>query len=318
MIARTLRMSGGIGIWLAVVWLALGLALPWLVFPRLAADIVIWALFAVALDLLLGYAGLLSFGHAMFWGASSYLCGILIVRAHWSFVPAVLGGILAAVIIAAIVGAVSIRRQGIYFAMITLAFAQLVFFFANQFKDFTGAENGLQGVPRPWLFGLPVNDDRAFYYIALAFAVLGVAFALRVVHSPFGQVLTAIRENEPRAISLGYASNLYKFGAFVLSAALSGLAGSLYVIAHGFTSLDTVQWQTSGQVVIMTVLGGMGTIFGPMFGAALYLLINDRLSTLTNSPGFVMGALFIVVVSLFRRGIVGELIHLFTRKKPAA
>ena len=317
MIARTLRMSGGIGIWLAVVWLALGLALPWLVFPRLAADIVIWALFAVALDLLLGYAGLLSFGHAMFWGASSYLCGIFIVRAHWSFVPAVLGGILAAVIIAAIVGAVSIRRQGIYFAMITLAFAQLVFFFANQFKDFTGAENGLQGVPRPWLFGLPVNDDRAFYYIALAFAVLGVAFALRVVHSPFGQVLTAIRENEARAISLGYASNLYKFGAFVLSAALSGLAGSLYVIAHGFTSLDTVQWQTSGQVVIMTVLGGMGTIFGPMFGAALYLLINDRLSTLTNSPGFVMGALFIVVVSLFRRGIVGELIHLFTRKKPA-
>ena len=317
MIARTLRMSGGIGIWLAVVWLALGLGLPWLVFPRLAADIVIWALFAVALDLLLGYAGLLSFGHAMFWGASSYLCGIFIVRAHWSFVPAVLGGILAAVIIAAIVGAVSIRRQGIYFAMITLAFAQLVFFFANQFKDFTGAENGLQGVPRPWLFGLPVNDDRAFYYIALAFAVLGVAFALRVVHSPFGQVLTAIRENEARAISLGYASNLYKFGAFVLSAALSGLAGSLYVIAHGFTSLDTVQWQTSGQVVIMTVLGGMGTIFGPMFGAALYLLINDRLSTLTNSPGFVMGALFIVVVSLFRRGIVGELIHLFTRKKPA-
>lgn len=318
MIARTLSMRGGIGVWLALVSLALGLLLPWLVFPPLASDIIIWALFAVALDLLLGYAGLLSFGHAMFWGASSYACGILIMRAHWSFIPAVLGGIAAALLLAGIVGVVSIRRQGIYFAMITLAFAQLVFFFANQFKDFTGAENGLQGVARPWLLGLPVGDDRAFYYIALAFVIAGVAFALRVVHSPFGQVLTAIRENEPRAISLGYASNLYKFGAFVLSAALSGLAGSLYVIAHGFTSLDTVQWQTSGQVVIMTVLGGMGTIFGPIFGAALYLLINNWLSGSPHvPPGFVLGALFIVVVSLFRRGIVGELVHLFTRKKPA-
>ena len=301
-----------------MVALVAGLALPWVLFTGLATEIVIWALFAVAFDLLLGYAGMLSFGHAMFWGGASYLTGILALRAHWGFVPAIIGGTLFALLLAAIIGALSIRRQGIYFAMITLAFGQLTYFVANELKEWTGSENGLQGVPRPDLFGLKLDDPLVFYYVVFVIAVAGIAFAIRVVHSPFGQTLKAIRENEARAISLGYKVHLYKFGAFVISGTLAGLAGSLFVMAHRFTSLDTVDWHASGEVVIMTVLGGMGTIFGPIFGAALYLIVNDRLSTITSSPNLVLGLIFIIVVSLFRRGIIGELMHVLDRKPPAA
>jgi branched-chain amino acid transport system permease protein len=312
-------------LWLGLIAIAAGLILPHVVFVGLATDIVCWALFAAAFDLLLGYTGLLSFGHAMFWGAASYVTGILILRAHWPFIPVVLAGMLAAAVIAAIVGAISIRRQGIYFAMITLAFGQMLYFIANQFGDWTGGQDGLQGVPRPALFGaIGLADNNVFYYTALVLAALAIAAMLRVVNSPFGQVLQAIRENEPRAISLGYPTNLYKFIAFVISATLSGLAGSLFVIAHGFTSLDTLDWHSSGQVVIMTVLGGMGTIFGPLFGAGFYLAINDRLSTLANasnpvlaqfghSPGLVLGIIFIVMVLVFRRGVVGEVLHALRR-----
>jgi branched-chain amino acid transport system permease protein len=313
-------------LWLGLIAVAAGLALPHLVFIGLATDIVCWALFAAAFDLLLGYTGLLSFGHAMFWGAASYVTGLLILRAHWSFVPVVLAGMASAAVIAAIVGAISIRRQGIYFAMITLAFGQLIYFIANQLGDWTGGQDGLQGVPRPVLFGsINFNDDQLLYYVTLGLAVLAVAFMLRVVNSPFGQVLKAIRENEPRAISLGYRTNVYKFVAFVISATLSGLAGSLFVISHRFTSLDTLDWHTSGQVVIMTVLGGMGTIFGPLFGAGFYVTINDRLSTLSNSanpllaqlghsPGLVLGIIFIVMVLVFRRGVIGEVLHALQRR----
>ena len=315
MIARLAGADQRTALWLGIIAVVVGLVLPHVVFIGLATDIVAWALFAAAFDLLLGYTGLLSFGHAMFWGGASYVTGLLILDQKWSFVPAVLAGVLGAAAIAAIVGVVSIRRQGIYFAMITLAFGQLLFFLANQLENWTGGENGLQGVPRPVLFGqLTLSDNTLLYYITLGIAVLAVAFMLRVVNSPFGQVLTAIRENEPRALSLGYNAQLYKFAAFVISGALAGLAGSLFVVAHGFTSLDTLDWHTSGQVVIMTVLGGMGTIFGSLFGAPFYLIVNDKLSTLTTSPGFVLGILFIIVVSVFRRGIVGELLYLVRRK----
>ncbi len=310
MIARLVGGDQRTALLLGLVALAAGLVLPHVLYVGLATDIVIWALFAAAFDVLLGYAGLLSFGHAMFWGGASYVTGLLILRGHWSFVPAVLAGMVAAACMAAIIGAVSIRRQGIYFAMITLAFGQMVYFLANQFGSWTGGEDGLQGVPRPALFGhFVLDDDRLLYYITLAIAALSIAFMLRVVTSPFGQVLKAIRENEPRAISLGYGSHVYKFVAFVISAALSGLAGSLFVISHRFTSLNTLDWHTSGEVVIMTVLGGIGTIFGPLFGAAFYLIINDKLSTLTTSPGLVLGVIFIIVVSVFRRGVVGELLQ---------
>lgn len=325
MIARLSGAGGRTSLWLGLIAIAVGLLLPHVLFVGLATDIVCWALFAAAFDLLLGYTGLLSFGHAMFWGAASYVTGILILRAHWPFIPVVLAGMACAAAIAAIVGAISIRRQGIYFAMITLAFGQLLYFVANQLGDWTGGQDGLQNVPRPVLFGsLTFNDDQLLYYVTLALAVLSVAFMLRVVDSPFGQVLKAIRENEPRAISLGYKTNVYKFVAFVISATFAGLAGSLFVIAHRFTSLDTLDWHTSGQVVIMTVLGGMGTIFGPLFGAGFYLTINDRLSTLSNSanpllaqlghsPGLVLGIIFIIMVLAFRRGVIGELLRALKR-----
>ena len=326
MIARVAGTGKRTALWLGLIALAAALALPHVVFIGLATDILIWALFAAAFDLLLGYAGLLSFGHAMFWGGASYVTGLLILHLHWSFVPVVLAGVVSAALIAAIIGAVSIRRQGIYFAMITLAFGQMLYFLTNQLGDWTGGLDGLQGVPRPALFGhVSLDDDWLFYYVTLALVALAVAFILRVVNSPFGQVLNAIRENEPRAMSLGYKVNVYKLVAFVISAGLSGLAGSLFVIAHRFTSLDTLDWHASGQVVIMTVLGGMGTIFGPLFGAAFYVVINDRLSTLSNSanpliaqlghsPGLVLGIIFIIVVSVFRRGIVGELLHVLRAK----
>ena len=325
MIARAAGSNRRTPLWLGLVALAAGLILPHVVYIGLATDIVLWALFAAAFDMLLGYAGLLSFGHAMFWGGASYATGLLILRGHWSFVPAVFAGMLGAAALAAIVGLVSIRRQGIYFAMITLAFGQLLYFLTNQFGQWTGGQDGLQGVPRPVVFGnLTLENDQVFYYVVLTLTALAVAFMLRVVSSPFGQVLGAIRENEPRAMSLGYRTNVYKLVAFVISAALSGLAGSLFVIAHRFTSLDTLDWHTSGQVVIMTVLGGMGSIFGPLFGAGFYLMINDRLSTLSNatnpllaqfghSPGIVLGVIFIIVVSVFRRGIVGELLNALNR-----
>ena len=325
MIARAIGSDRRTMLWLGLIALAAGLLLPHVVYIGLATDIVIWALFAAAFDMLLGYTGLLSFGHAMFWGGASYVTGLLILRAHWTFVPAVLAGVVGAVAMAALVGAVSIRRQGIYFAMITLAFGQMLYFLTNQFGEWTGGQDGLQGVPRPVVFGhMTLENDQVFYYLVLALTALSIVFMRRVVTSPFGQVLGAIRENEPRAMSLGYRANVYKLVAFIISAAFAGLAGSLFVIAHRFTSLDTLDWHTSGQVVIMTLLGGMGTLFGPLFGAAFYLVINDRLSTLANasnpllaqfghSPGLVLGVIFIVVVSVFRRGIVGELLNALRR-----
>ena len=312
-------------LWLGLIALVAGLLLPRVVYIGLATDIVIWALFAAAFDMLLGYTGLLSFGHAMFWGGASYVTGLFILRAHWTFVPAVLAGVVAAAGMAALVGAVSIRRQGIYFAMITLAFGQMLYFLTNQFGEWTGGQDGLQGVARPAVFGhATLENDQVFYYLILALTAVSIAFMRRVVTSPFGQVLGAIRENEPRAMSLGYRANVYKLVAFIISAAFAGLAGSLFVIAHRFTSLDTLDWHTSGQVVIMTLLGGLGTLFGPVFGAAFYLVINDRLSTLANasnpllaqfghSPGLVLGVIFITVVSVFRRGIVGELLNALRR-----
>ena len=293
-----------------VAALLLALALPLVgVYPVLALDIVLFGLFAVALDLLLGFAGLLSFGHAAFWGSAAYASGLLAKRLGAPFPVAVLVGTAVAIALAVPIGYLSIRRHGIYFSMVTLAFAQLIFYAVNEWRDLTGGENGLQGIPRT-LGGLDLGSPRNFYYAALPFALLGYLLAYRVVHSPFGHVLVAIRDNEARAQALGYPTGRYKLLGFVISAGLAGLAGSLYSLNHTFAALEVVHWSTSGLVVIMAILGGIGTLWGSIVGAAIILLLRDVLSRYPDWVGIVTGGIFIVVVLGFRRGIFGTILHL--------
>ncbi|MFB9838582.1 branched-chain amino acid ABC transporter permease [Actinoallomurus acaciae] len=299
--------------------LLVALALPWMIYPPVAMDMVCWALFAVAVDILLGFTGLLSFGHAAFWGASAYLTGLIALHSGLPFPVAILGGALAAAVLAVPIGWLSVRRTGIYFAMVTLAFAQMVYFVANQWRGLTGGENGLQGIPRDF-FGVDLSDPFFFYYAGLPIAVLGLWFAWRVVRSPFGRVLVAVRDNPARARALGYPVDRYKLLAFVLSAALSGLAGGLFTVGHGFVSLEEVYWTTSGQVVMMVVLGGIGTLWGGVIGAGLIVELGDYLSTAGfEETGIVTGTVFAVTVLVFRRGIWGTVAWLTAdRRAPAA
>ncbi|UWZ60037.1 branched-chain amino acid ABC transporter permease [Dactylosporangium aurantiacum] len=272
-----------------------------------------WALFAVAVDLLLGYGGLLSFGHAAFWGTSAYTAGLAAAHLGVPFPVAVLGGALAAAALAAPIGYLAVKRSGIYFAMVTLAFAQLVYFVANEWSSVTGGENGLQSVPRE-LFGLDLSDPYYFYYAALPVAALGMLLAWRVVHSPFGRVLVAIRDNPARARALGYPAHRYKLLAFVLSAFVAGLGGGLFAVAHGFVSLDVVHWTTSGKGVVLVVLGGIGTLWGGVVGAALVVNLEDQLSQAGFTLiGLVTGGIFVLVVLLFRRGLWGSAVWLLRR-----
>lgn len=311
---RTLRW---LGLGLALV---LALALPRLLYPILALDILLWGLFAVALDLLLGYGGLLSFGHAMFWGSGGYAAGIIAKGIALDYPFAALFGAGVAMLLAVPIGYLSVRRRGIYFAMVTLAFAQMVFYIVNEARPITGGENGLQGITRT-LLGSSIADPTAFYYFALPLVLLGYWFAYRVVHSPFGHVLVAIRDNEARAQSLGYPTRRYKLIAFVISAGLSGLAGGLNALNHGFAALDLVHWSASGQVVLMTILGGIGTFWGSIVGAAVVLLLRDWLSTSTSygeASGVVTGAVFAAIVLGFRRGIWGTLLQALHRRRGLA
>ncbi|KAB2346632.1 branched-chain amino acid ABC transporter permease [Actinomadura rudentiformis] len=285
-------------------------------------DIACWALFAAALDLLLGFTGLLSFGHAAFWGGAAYAAGLIAV--HWGvpFPVAVLGGALFAAVLAVPIGYLSVRLRGIYFAMVTLAFAQMVYFVVNQWRDLTGGENGLQGVPREF-FGMDLSDPFFFYYAGLPFVLLGLFAVWRIVRSPFGRVLVSIRDNPARAQALGYPVERYKLLAFVLSAGLSGLAGGLYAISHGFASLHEVYWTTSGQAVMAVVLGGIGTLWGGAIGAALIVELNDYLATAGfTETGLVTGGIFVVIVLVFRRGVWGTARDLIAaraaRRSPAA
>ena len=296
---------------LLAVGLVAALALPWFIYPPVAMDVVAMALFAIALDILLGFTGLLSFGHAAFWGSSAYVTGLIATHYGVPFPVAVVGGAVFAMILALPVGYLSVRRSGIYFAMVTLAFAQMVYFIGYQWSGLTGGENGLQGVPRSF-FGIDLveNESFYFYYAALPILLLGMWAAWRIVHSPFGRVLVSIRDNTQRARALGYEVEKYKVIAFVLSAGLTGLAGGVFAINHGFVALTELHWSTSGEVVLMTVLGGIGTLWGGLLGALLVVLLADYLS----SSGFdgidlVTGAVFIVVVLLFRRGIWGTVRH---------
>ncbi|MBZ0127342.1 MAG: branched-chain amino acid ABC transporter permease [Rhodocyclaceae bacterium] len=290
------------------------LAAPAVVYPVLVMKILCFALFACAFNLLIGYTGLLSFGHAVFLGTAGYVAGHSIKV--WGFPPE-LGLIFAALAAAALgwlIGSLAIRRSGIYFAMITLALSQMMYFFFLQ-APFTGGEDGLQDVPRGKLLGvIDLTDDYNLYYFVLAIFVFAFWLIHRTIHSPFGQVLKAIRENEARAISLGYDVAKYKLLAFVLSAGLAGLAGATKTLVFRFATLTDAHWHTSGEVVLMTLLGGMGTVFGPVVGAATIVTLQNELADKVGSlVTVIMGAIFVVCVLAFRRGIVGELSALYRK-----
>jgi branched-chain amino acid transport system permease protein len=285
---------------------ALGLLAPFLVYPVFAMNVLCLALFASAFNLLLGYAGLLSFGHAAFLGAAAYVTGHAAKAWGLPTELAILAGVATSTGLGAIFGALAIRRSGIYFAMITMGFAQLVYFLVVQLP-WTGGEDGLQGIPRGKLLGVvSLESNFAMYYFVYALFLAAFWLLHRTIDSPFGHVLRAIRENEPRALSLGYEVNRYKLLAFVISAALSGLAGSLKALAFQFASLSDVHWHLSGAVVLMTLLGGLGTVMGPSVGALLVVTLENYLSGFGSWVTVITGAVFIACVLSFRRGIVGE------------
>jgi branched-chain amino acid transport system permease protein len=303
------------------VLLALGLVLPFVpgVYIVFAIDLVCFALAAVALDVLLGFTGLLSFGHALFWGGAGYVATLLIAHGVTSFPLAILAGVVYACVLSVVVGALSVRRSGIFFAMITLAIAEIQYFVVFQMSDLTGGENGLPVQTRGTFFGLPLENDVFYYYVALAALAIGVAFAVRVVTSPFGAVLAAMRENEVRAKSIGYDTDRFKLAAFVISGTLAGLAGALYTLGNRFAGTDGVDWHTSGAIVIMTILGGIGTIFGPVVGAALYQSLDFFVSktAIGDKTNLVMGLIFAIVILVARRGLVGEILHAtFAKRAP--
>lgn len=314
-----------------VLLLALILAPFFGAYPVFVMKLMCFALFASAFNLLLGYTGLLSFGHAAFLGGAAYMAGHTIKV--WGVTPeiGIILGTLGGAAIGLVAGWLAIRRQGIYFSMITLALAQMLFFVCLQ-MPFTGGEDGLQGVPRGKLFGLiDLSNDLTMYYVALVIVVLGFLLIVRTVHSPFGQVLKAIKENEPRAISLGYDVNRFKLLVFVLSAGLTGLAGALKTVVLGFATLSDVHWTTSGHVILMTLIGGLGTLSGPIVGSAIVVALENKIgdfgtwlfkatgvewfSTLGESVTIVTGLIFVICVLAFRRGVMGEIIAWLARRR---
>jgi branched-chain amino acid transport system permease protein len=291
------------------VMVVLLVAAPFVVYPVFVMKALCFALFACAFNLLIGYVGLISFGHAMFFGWASYLAAYS--AKVWALPPelAVVVGAATAALLGIVAGGLAIRRQGIYFAMITLALAQMMYFFALEAK-FTGGEDGIQGVPRGRLFGVfDLSHEMTMYVFILIVVLAGFLFIFRIINSPFGEVLKAIRENEPRAVSLGYKTERYKLVAFVLSATLAGVAGSLNALVFQLASLTDVHWTMSGDVVLMTLLGGLGTVFGPVVGAFLVIAMENYLAPFGQWVLVIQGAIFVVCVLAFRRGIVGELAH---------
>jgi branched-chain amino acid transport system permease protein len=294
--------------------LVVGLLAPFALYPTFLMKVLCFALFACAFNLLLGFAGLLSFGHAAFFGSAAYVCGYLCKEQGWSPELGILAGTATAALLGWLFGSIAIRRAGIYFAMITLALAQLVFFLALQLP-FTGGEDGLQGIPRGKLLGLvDLSDNLSMYFFVFGVFMAGFLLIYRTIHSPFGQILKAIRENEPRAISLGYDVHKYKLLAFVLSAALAGMAGATKALVFQLASLTDAHWHMSGEVVLMTLLGGLGTILGPAVGAMTIVTLETQLADKVGSwVTVIIGVIFVVCVLAFRRGIVGELTALRQR-----
>ena len=299
---------------LGAIAIAALLAAPFFLYPVMLMSVLCFALFACAFNLLIGYVGLLSFGHAAFFGGAAY------VAAHaakvWGLEPltAILLGVAGAAAMGLVIGFLAIRRQGIYFSMITLALSQMFAFICLQ-VPFTHGEDGIQGVPRGHLLGiLDLNQPLAMYYVTLGIFLFGFFAIWRIVHSPFGNILKAIRENERRAVSLGYRVDRYKLGAFVMSAALAGLAGGTKAIVFQFATLTDVQWQMSGEVILMTLLGGIGTLIGPIVGAGLVIALQNYLAASDFPVTVLIGIIFVICVLLFRRGIVGEILE-FTRRR---
>jgi branched-chain amino acid transport system permease protein len=289
-----------------IIGLLLLLLAPFFFYPIFLMKLLCFALFACAFNLLLGYTGLLSFGHATFFGGAAYFTAYTVKS--WGFPPelGILVGVVGAAFLGLVMGFFAIRRQGIYFAMITLALSQMFFFFCLQAK-FTEGEDGIQSVPRGHLFGfIDLNSSTNMYYFVLAVFLIGLLIIWRFINSPFGMILKSIRENEQRAISLGYSVARYKLGAFVMSAALAGLAGSVKALVFQFATLTDVAWQMSGEVILMTLLGGIGTLIGPVFGAGLVVTLQNYLATSEFPVTIITGVVFMICVLIFRRGIVGE------------
>jgi branched-chain amino acid transport system permease protein len=296
---------------------ALALVAPFFLYPVFLMKALCMALFACAFNLLIGYVGLLSFGHAAFFGMGSYITAHAVKVWGLPTELGILAGIAAGAALGGVFGYLAIRRSGIYFAMITLAFAQMVFFFCLQ-VPFTGGEDGIQAVPRGRLLGfIDLNDTLTMYYFVLAVFLIGFGLIVRTIYSPFGQVLKAIRENEPRAVSLGYDADRYKLLAFILSAALSGLAGATKAIVFQFASLTDVAWQMSGEVVLMTLLGGIGTILGPVVGAFVIVTMETYLAQAGSWVTIIQGVIFVICVLTFRQGIVGVIAPYVTGRQQA-
>jgi branched-chain amino acid transport system permease protein len=293
-------------IWLGLLAAAL-IAAPFFVYPVLLMSILCFVIFASSFNLLLGYAGLLCFGQAMFFGTAAYVAGFLIKSYGVSLEIALLAGVCVSAAMGYVVGLISVRRSGIQFAMITLAISQFVYFLLLQ-AEFTGGEDGMQRIPRGELFGvIDVSDHMSFYYVTLVVAVLAIALFYRIVHSPFGELLKAIRDNEPRVESLGFRPERYKIMAMTLSAGLAGLAGSLKAMVFSFATLTDVSWPISAEVILMTLLGGLGTLTGPMLGAGIVILMNDELAQFGEWALITQGVILLLVIIFFRRGVVGEL-----------
>jgi len=305
-----------------IVLIILGLLAPFVVYPVFMMKLLCFALFASAFNLLLGYTGLLSFGHAAFFGGAAYVTGHLVKNSGLTPELGVLGGTVFAGLLGYLIGSLAIRRQGIYFAMVTLALAQIVYFVALK-APFTGGEDGLQGIPRGNLFGLidlghvytvggsPLGLN--LYYFIFAMFCLGFWIIYRTINSPFGQVLKAIRENEPRAVSLGYKVERFKLTAFVISAALAGMAGAMKSLVFQLASLTDASWHTSGEVVLMTLLGGVGTVLGPLAGAFTVITLQSELSSVGSWITVIIGSIFVICVLVFRRGFVGELARMLKK-----
>jgi branched-chain amino acid transport system permease protein len=292
-----------------IVMVAALIAAPFFMYPLFLMQAMCFALFACAFNLLIGYVGLLSFGHALYFGWASYVTAY--AAKTWGLPPelAILAGTLTGALLGVVAGALAIRRQGIYFAMITLALAQMMYFVALR-APFTGGEDGIQSVPRGYLFGIfDLRNATTMYFFVLVFFLGGFLFIHRIIHSPFGEVLKAIRENEPRAISLGYKTDRYKLIAFILSASLAGLAGATKALVVQIASLTDVYWPMSGEVVLMSLVGGLGTIFGPVLGSFVILSMQYKLASLGEWVLVIQGVIFVVCVLLFRRGIIGEIAH---------
>jgi branched-chain amino acid transport system permease protein len=287
------------------------LAAPYFIYPVLLMTILCFVVFACSFNLLLGYTGLLCFGHAMFFGGAAYVTGQILKTTGISVELAIFGGALAAGLLGLVIGYLTMKRQGIQFAMITLAFSQFIFFILLQ-SDFTGGEDGMQGIPRNPLFGLiDVGDSFTYYYVILGLAAAAIFVYYRIVHSPYGEVLKAVRDNEPRVESLGFDPEKIKLVAFTLSAAMAGMAGGMKATVYQFATLTDASWQVSGEVILMTLLGGLGTLTGPMFGAAIIIWMNDYLAGFGEWALISQGVILLVVIVFFRRGFVGELSALY-------